>query len=45
MFSFDDVRQAENRFLARKTVRQIFQHRRQISNLLMGNIFRLTQEC
>ena len=38
----DDIRQAEYRFLARKTVRQIFQHRRQSPDLLLGNLLRLT---
>ena len=37
----DDVRQAEYRFLARKTVRQVFQHFRQSPDLLLGNLFRL----
>ena len=40
----DDVRQAEYRFLARKTVRQVFQDFCQRPNLLLGNLFRLTQQ-
>ena len=40
----DDVRQAEYRFLARKTVRKVFQHRRQRPDLLLGNLFRLAQK-
>ena len=39
----DDVGQAEYRFLARKTVRQVFQDFRQGPDLLLGNLFRLTQ--
>ena len=40
----DDVGQAEYRFLACKAVRQIFQDFRQRPNLLLGNLFRLTQQ-
>ena len=40
----DDVRQAEDCFLAREAVRQVFQHCRQSADLLLGNLFRLTQE-
>ena len=39
----DDVGQAEYRFLARKTVRQVFQDFRQRPDLLLGNLFRLAQ--
>ena len=39
----DDVGQAEYRFLARKTVRQVFQDFRQGPDLLLGNLFRLAQ--
>ena len=39
----DNVRQAENRFLARKAVRQVFQDFCQRPNLLLGNLFRLVQ--
>ena len=40
----DDVGQAEDRFLACKTIWQIFQHFCQRPNLLLGNLFRLTQK-
>ena len=39
----DDIRQAEYRFLARETVRQVFQDFRQCPDLLLGNLFRLAQ--
>ena len=40
----DDVGQAEYRFLACKTVRQVFQDFRQRPDLLLGNLFRLPKK-
>ena len=40
----DDVRQAEDCFLARKAVRQVFQHLCQRPDLLLGNLFRLPKK-
>ena len=39
----DDVGQTEDRFLARKTPRQAFQHLRQTPDLLLGNLLCLAQ--
>ena len=39
-----DIRQAEYRFLAGKTVRQVFQDCRQRPDLLLGNLFRLPKK-
>ena len=39
-----DVGQAEHGLLSCEAFRQVFQHCRQRPNLLLGNLFRLTQQ-